>query len=136
MKSKNLLFSATAIILVLLGLSAYKMVKDPWKVPEEYKNKKNTVQATDESLEYGKEIYDMSCASCHGKSGEGNGVKAKNLNIELFDLTSSEYHTKFTDGDIYYQSFIGRYKWHDFRRGITDEEDRWNVVNYIRSMNK
>ncbi len=134
MKSKNLLFLLLSIIFILIGLCAYKLAKDPWKVPDNYKNKNNPVKVSQESLEYGQEIYEMSCARCHGASGKGNGVKSNRMEIEMLDFTSNDYQTKFTDGEIYYQSFIGRYRWHDFRSVVTDEEDRWNVVNYIRSM--
>ena len=119
-----------------MGFTAYKIMKDPWKVPSEYKSKKNPVETSKKSLQYGKELYDMSCASCHGSKGEANGVKSKNMGIDMFDLTKAEYQDKFTDGEIYYQSFIGRYRWHDFRNVIEDEEDRWNVVNYVRSLKK
>jgi mono/diheme cytochrome c family protein len=136
MKSKKLLFFIAFSVLIILGLSAYKLAKDPWKVPDTYKSKKNPVASTKQGLSYGKELYEMSCSSCHGASGKGNGVKAKNLDIELYDLTSADFQSKFTDGEIYYQSFIGRYRWHDFRSAVPDEEDRWNVVNYIRSLKK
>ncbi|MBN2776267.1 MAG: cytochrome c [Bacteroidales bacterium] len=136
MKANKVWFLASLIFVVLLGLSAYQLTKDPWKVPVEYKSKKNPVENTKQSISYGKEIYEMSCSSCHGKTGKGDGVKAKNLDIELYDLTSADFHSKFTDGEIYYQSFIGRYRWHDFRSTVKDEEDRWNVVNYVRSLKK
>ncbi|PLX07747.1 MAG: hypothetical protein C0596_09995 [Marinilabiliales bacterium] len=136
MKSKNVIFLLAVSAIFILGLSAYKLAKDPWKVPDTYKNKTNPVKSSSESLEYGQELYDMSCASCHGASGKGDGVKGKKMGIEMYDFTDANFHSKFTDGEIYYQSFIGRYRWHDFRSVIQDEEDRWNVVNYVRSMKK
>ncbi len=136
MKTKITFFMIGVFTLSLMGFTAYDVTKDAWKVPAEYKTKKNPVATSKQSLRYGKELYDMSCASCHGAKGEGNGVKSKNMGIEMYDLSAADYQDKFTDGDIYYQSFVGRYKWHDFRSVIEDVEDRWNVVNYIRSLKK
>ncbi len=136
MKTKITFFIISVFLLSLMGFTAYKTIKDPWKVPADYKTKKNPVETSKKSLQYGKEVYDMSCASCHGSKGAANGVKAANMGIEMFDLSDAAYQAKFTDGEIYYQSFIGRFKWHDFRSAVEDEEDRWHVVNYIRSMKK
>lgn len=136
MKTKNVLFVALASVMIIGGLTAMRLVKDPWQVPADYKTMKNKVPASKNSIADGKELFDMACASCHGAGGKGNGVKAKNLGIELYDLSAADYQSKFTDGEIYYQSFIGREKWHDFRKAVADENDRWNVVNYIRSLKK
>lgn len=136
MSIKLTFFIIAIISLGFMSFTAINMIKDPWKVPTEYKTKKNPVQSSKQSIGYGKELYEMSCSSCHGAKGYGDGVKAKNLNIELFDLSKADFQNKFTDGEIYYQSFIGRYRWHDFRGAIQDDEDRWHVVNYIRSLKK
>jgi len=136
MKIKKLLFVSLASVMIIGGLTAMKLIKDPWAVPANYKTMKNKVPTSKQSVAEGKELFDMACASCHGATGKGNGLKAKNLGIELFDLSTETYQTKFTDGEIYYQSFIGRETWHDFRKAVPDETDRWNVVNYIRSLKK
>jgi len=37
---------------------------------------------------------------------------------------------------IYYQSFVGRDEMPNFEKKITEEEDRWAIVNFIRTMGK
>jgi mono/diheme cytochrome c family protein len=136
MKTKNLLFVTLASVMIIAGLTAMKFIKDPWAVPANYKTMKSKVPTSKQSIAEGKELFDMACASCHGSTGKGNGVKAKNMGIEMYDMSTADYQTKFTDGEIYYQSFIGRETWHDFRKAVPDETDRWNLVNYIRTLKK
>jgi len=38
-----------------------------------------------------------------------------------------------SDGAIYYKSFIGRDEMPNFEKKITEEEDRWLLVNYMRN---
>lgn len=130
MKRRDLLFFAIATILIAGGLTAMKLVKDPWQVPANYKTMKNKVVVSTTSLADGKELFDMACASCHGANGKAKTAKG----LELLDLSSTDYQNKFTDGEIYYQSFYGRLTWHNFTKAVPDETDRWNVVNYIRSL--
>jgi len=120
----------------LLSFVAVEYTKDPWNVPAQYKSMKNTVKKDATSISDGKALYDATCATCHGKTGKADGVKAKNMGIEMFDLSNADFQAKFNDGEIYYQSFIGRYPWHDFRKTVPDESDRWSIVNYIRSLKK
>ena len=49
------------------------------------------------------------------------------------DLSSSEVQGQ-TDGELYYKSFIGRDEMPNFEKKIRGEEDRWMVVNYMRSL--
>ncbi|HOZ29802.1 MAG TPA: c-type cytochrome [Bacteroidales bacterium] len=130
MRRKDYLFFAVSALVLAGGLTAMKLIKDPWQVPANYKTMKNKVAVSKTSLAEGKELFDMACASCHGTTGKAKIAKG----IDLFDLSSADFHAKFTDGEIYYQSFVGRNPWHNFTKAVPDETDRWNVVNYIRSL--
>ena len=130
MKKSNFLFFIVVSLILTCGFTAMKLIKDPWLVPSNYKTLKNKVVSSKGSIAEGKELYDMACASCHGTSGNAKASKG----IELYDLSSPTFHAKYSDGEIYYQSFIGRLPWHNFTKAVPDETDRWNVVNYIRSL--
>lgn len=106
--------------------------QDEWVVPEEYVNKKNPTDPS-EDLNIGKVLYKKHCQSCHGAEGYGDGPKAGGLEGDLGDFSSEEFHSQ-TDGEIFYKSYIGRRDMPNYEKKIPDEEDMWLIVNYMRTM--
>ncbi|MDH5597931.1 MAG: c-type cytochrome, partial [Cyclobacteriaceae bacterium] len=104
-----------------------------WKVPDSAKNMKNPVKADNETLAIGKTLYSKHCKSCHGKNGEGDGTKAEELETFPGDFTSAEFQ-KQTDGAIFYKTSEGRDDMPSFDKKIPSKEDRWILVNYLRSL--
>lgn len=135
MNTKLILTVTFLVFGLCIMLIAANLQQKPWPVPDSYKNKKNLVKSTPESVKAGKVVYDKHCKSCHGSSGKGDGVKAKTLKNPSGDFTTPAFH-KQTDGDLYYKSIIGRDEMPNFEKKIPDEEERWNVVNYIRTFKK
>ncbi|MBK6346129.1 MAG: cytochrome c [Bacteroidales bacterium] len=108
----------------------------PWNVPAKYKSMKSTIKAGDASINStGKELYNKHCKSCHGAKGLGDGPKAANLKTSCGDFSSKDFQAQ-ADGDIYYQSFVGRDEMPNFEKKITDEADRWAVVYFMRTLKK
>lgn len=129
----------TKLILTLSAITAFAFVlvgftfpQEKWVVPEKYKNMENEFAGPDED-EIGEELFAQHCKSCHGKEGFGDGTKAKELETSMNDLTSEEVQSQ-KDGELYYKAFIGRDEMPNFEKKIRDDEDRWMVINYIRSM--
>ena len=81
----------------------------------------------------GEELYSKHCKSCHGKEGYGDGTKSKELKTAMRDFSGEEVQSQ-TDGELYYKGIIGRDEMPNFEKKITDDEERWMVVNYIRSL--
>ncbi len=106
-----------------------------WKAPASYKSKVNKYKHSKDADGVGKELWNQHCASCHGKEGYGDGKKADQLDTEIPEFASAAFQ-KQTDGEIYYKSFIGRDEMPNFTKKITSEQDRWLLVNYIRTLNK
>ena len=132
---KNLVKSVLSILgIMIFSFILFSFVDGgkgkPWDIPAKYKKMKNPTTANAENLKIGKQLYDKHCASCHGKKGLGDGVKAKKLDTEMPDITTKTYKAQ-ADGVKYYQSFIGRDDMPNFEKKIPDEEDRWFVVNYM-----
>ncbi len=99
----------------------------------------NPRQATLESVANGKAIFDVTCATCHGKTGGGDGPVASPrgpiagvLPIGPGPLGFS-LATGLTDGHIYTTISLGRGRMPSYRR--IAPSDRWDVVNYIRELN-
>ena len=104
-----------------------------WDIPAEYKKIENPHKG-DASLErLGKSAYSKHCRSCHGNTGKGDGPRARSLETFPGDFSSAEFQAH-TDGELYYMSIIGRGEMPNFEGGIPDAEERWAIINYIRTL--
>ena len=119
-------------ILSLMFFSFTSIVQDKWVVPDKYVKMKNPVPA-DQDAAIGKSLYDKHCKSCHGKEGYGDGPKAADLKGDLGDFSSAEFQ-KQTDGELFYKTSFGRDDMPEFTKKLADDEDRWLVVNYMRTL--
>lgn len=86
----------------------------------------------------GQKYYQTNCAICHGSKGEG-GVEAKSLVAEKMALKPptiiNDKVSGWSDVHLYYvisrgQGLMGPYANH------IPHKDRWQVVNYIRHLQK
>lgn len=119
----------------MLPLALFSQEKPkPWPVPDEYKNMKNPVASTDASIKAGQTLYIKYCASCHGKTGLGDGVKARSLKTFAGDFSGAEYQNQ-TDGEHFYKTKFGRGEMPKYEGKVSDE-DIWNMVNYMRTFKK
>lgn len=107
-----------------------------WAIPANYKTMKNPTDASDkENVSIGKTLFAKHCSSCHGKSGLGDGSKASELNGDLGNFSSAKFQ-KQTDGELFYKLIDGRDDMPGFKKKLPIEEDRWLVINYIRTLKK
>lgn len=121
-----------------IALYSFTMVyqSKEWVVPESAKKVKNpTDKNSKEELAIGKSLYSKHCQSCHGKEGYGDGPKAKELKGKdlMGDFSSAEFQSQ-TDGELFYKISTGRDDMTAFDKKIPDAEDRWLIVNYIRTL--
>ncbi len=134
---KNALISVfvmTFVVFALMSFSVTQQEPKPWPVPAEYKNMKNPVKADAESIATGKALYNRNCASCHGKTGLGDGPKARMLETFAGDFSGSFFQNQ-TDGEHFYKTKEGRGEMPGYDKKLT-EEDNWNIVNYMRTFKK
>jgi len=128
MKTMKLLFTGAAVLLLSAALVAQPK---PWVVPANFKSMANPVAKGDASNKAGKTLYDKNCASCHGKAGLGDGVRARQLKTFPGDFSLAEYQNQ-TDGDHFYKTKTGRGDMPKYEGKMSDT-DIWNVVNYMRT---
>ncbi len=126
------ILTVVTMLTITLMLAAFTIAQDEWVVPAKYKNMENEYAGEDEDG-IGEELYAQHCKSCHGKEGFGDGTKAKELDTEMREFPSAEVQGQ-TDGELYYKAIIGRDEMPSFEKKIRDEEDRWMVINYLRSL--
>ena len=119
-------------VLALAFYSFTTIVQEEWKVPAKYETMKNPVPAnTDKAI--GKSLYAKHCKSCHGKEGYGDGPKADEQEGDLGDFSTAEFQGQ-SDGALYYKTTFGRDDMPEYTKKMTDDEDRWLIVNYMRTL--
>lgn len=124
--------------LFLFGtLTAFKAFdqRKPWPVPDNFKNMRNPVAADATSIAEGKTLYSTHCKSCHGTKGLGDGTKAATLKTETGDFSKADFQSQ-TDGSIFYKTNEGREDMPSFKKKIPDADERWSIVNYLRTLKK
>jgi mono/diheme cytochrome c family protein len=123
----------TIIGAVVFALFSFKtIIQDIWKVPAKYETMKNPVPAnTDKAI--GKSLYAKHCQSCHGKQGYGDGPKASEQKGDLGDFSTAEFQAQ-SDGALFYKTTIGRDDMPNYEKKIPSDEDRWLIVNYMRTL--
>ena len=130
MKTFKILTAIGVISFVLFSFSSF--IQDEWKVPEKYVNMKNPTEPdVDKSI--GKSLYSKHCKSCHGKEGYGDGSKADEVEGDLGDFSSEEFQAQ-TDGELFYKTTIGRDDMPEYTKKMPDDEDRWLIVNFMRTL--
>jgi len=103
-----------------------------WVVPANYKTMKNPTNPKID-LSIGKSLYTKHCKSCHGAEGYGDGPKGEDLDGDLGDFSSAEFQAQ-TDGSLFYKTTIGRDDMPKFTKKLPNDEDRWLIINYLRTL--
>jgi len=121
----------TGLTFGVIGLGLLLGVHKHVGLTPEQAREGNPVAATEASIARGRELYDQNCTQCHGLTGRGDGPLAKTLAVPPVDFRLHiPYHT-----DLFFFSVITR-GFGDvmpaFGSGIS-EEDRWNLVNFLRA---
>ncbi len=133
--------SIVAIAVFVIGLTAASFTikvqptQKAWPVPAADKAKKNPVASSAESIKAGKELWSTFCKSCHGAKGLGDGTKAAQLKTEPGDFSLASFQSQ-TDGEMFYRLSEGRDDMPASKKKVPDEEDRWNLVNFMRTLKK
>ena len=130
---KRSLFAVIGFI--SFGLFAFTSVDQAkWEVPAKFQKMQNPTDSEDEEgLEIGEELFMKHCKSCHGSEGLGDGPKAADMKGDLGDFSSEEFQAQ-SDGTLFYKSKFGKDDMPNFEKKITDDEDMWYVVNFMRTL--
>ena len=127
---------ATAAVAFAVACFAFKPAdKKPLNVPDKDAKVSNPVKSSAESISDGKALFAKHCQSCHGKTGLGDGTKASELKTEPGDFSKADFQ-KQSDGSLFYKISEGRDDMPSFKKKISDANDIWNVVNFVRTLKK
>ncbi|WP_405609606.1 c-type cytochrome [Polaribacter sp. Asnod1-A03] len=94
------------------------------------KTKTNPLEASEANLEKGKAMYDIYCISCHGKTGDGNGVLSQR---EKFSGIPNYKDREITAGSIYHVIMHGKNLMGSHASQLTYDE-RWQIVQYVEKL--
>ncbi len=108
--------------------------KKPWNAPAPAAGKANP-QKGPESVANGKALFAKHCASCHGKTGLGDGTKASELKTEPGDFSKAAFQSQ-SDGSLFYKISEGRDDMPSFKKKMPEANDIWDVVNFVRTLKK
>jgi mono/diheme cytochrome c family protein len=120
------------LALQLIGVVRGENRGRPWKAPTRAANSPNPIRSDDRSLAVGKTLFAKECMTCHGESGKGNGPDAADLSTQPPDFAAPAVAEQ-SDGELFWKMTQGRKPMPSYARTLS-EDDRWNLVNYIRSI--
>jgi predicted CXXCH cytochrome family protein len=105
-------------------------------IPSAARSEKNPLEATQQSLQDGRDAFMARCQTCHGHDGSGLTPVGQSLYPRVPDLRSSQTQN-LTDGAIHYiiengVELTGMPAWHNPHQAQGD--DSWNLVLFIRSL--
>ena len=110
-----------------------------WELTKEQKDRvaklKNPVPAAQKAaaVERGKQLAMTNCAPCHGQSGKGDGPGAAALPKKPADWTSKAVQAE-SDAALFVRITDGNPPMPPW--GSLPEKDRWDLVNYVKSLGK
>jgi mono/diheme cytochrome c family protein len=114
--------------------------KNTWELPEDADKTKNPTTANAESIAKGKELYmersKGNCVFCHGETGAGNEASLPRLRRKPADVSNKERMTAMTDGEVFWKVSKGIQGIMPAGEKRMTEEERWHVVNYVRTLAK
>ena len=112
--------------------------RNTWDLPADADKTKNPVEATEESIAKGKELFRTrkgNCIFCHGETGYGNKETLPQLRRVPADLSDPERMPKLSDGEIFWKITKGIPGIMP-SRDVLPEEERWHLVNFVRTLAK
>ncbi len=136
-RRRRALFCLAALPLLLIG--GYQMVNAMALDSTPTAWHENPVPADASSLAKGRALYVASCATCHGEAGRGGNAPGRGPIPSVLwraDLTGSHMEAH-SDGDLFWwisKGIRGR-PMPAFEDSLRPE-DRWHVVNYVRSLRR
>ena len=107
---------------------------EKWLSPAPSAAKKNPIAPTPESIGAGQKIYSKTCVMCHGKTGDADGPAVIELNIHPAKLSDPHLATE-SDGSLFWKITTGKKPMPAYGKRLS-ETDRWNLVNYVRTLPK
>jgi len=122
------------LLLISFSFLASAQKKSSWIAPTSANSLKNPLAGNSASIKEGKSIYLTACAPCHGEKGRGDGPASAALVPKPADHSSSAIQGQ-SDGAIFWKLTEGKGAMASYKAVYSDNQ-RWALVNYIRTLKK
>ncbi len=120
------------IILEFTACNSSKQQDKNWIAPSHADNVKSPFSNNMEMEQKGQNLYNVYCRTCHGETGFGDGAAGTSLDPKPANFHRGRVQRQ-TDGAIFYKLSNGRGSMPAFRNSLS-EEQRWELVSYIRKL--
>jgi copper transport protein len=123
-------WSLFALVIMGVGLGLLLGSHIHGRLTPEQATEGNPVEATADSIARGRDLFLSNCTQCHGESGRGDGPLAGSLAIPPANLYD---HIPYHPDQFFYSVMTNGLSGVMPAFGSQlSEEDRWNVLNYLR----
>lgn len=118
----------TAGALIAISALCFAKADGSWlrNVQQADRERVNPFAAQPEAIAAGRNLFMNNCAKCHGNEAEGKGSRPALRSDRIRNATDGEIAWLLKNGNV----FKGMPRW----SGLPEQE-RWQIVAYIRSLN-
>jgi len=118
------------LLIALLAVSALSFAKanGKWleKVPAADKSHPNPYAGQPDAIAAGRNLFLANCSHCHGQNAEGKGSRPSLHSDRIRTATDGDLAWLLKNGDVY----NGMPRW-----SALPEQQRWQLIAYLRSLN-
>jgi mono/diheme cytochrome c family protein len=93
----------------------------------------NPLPVTDELLHRGQQVFDITCAACHSKVGDGNGTPKRIGAMAVVGNLHDKRIVELTDGELFNTISYGKNLMQGYA-GTLPIQDRWAAIAYLRAL--
>jgi mono/diheme cytochrome c family protein len=109
-------------------------------LPTEFEGLENPFGDDAAAIAAGAETFTATCAKCHGETGDGDGPIAAGLDIKPASLSDGEMMADLSDAYVFWRITMGGAK-EPFNSTMPSflffsEEQRWQLVSFVRSLSQ
>lgn len=125
---RKLLAAVSGVVPALLLLVGLPAVRG-------FEPRTNPIAMSEESVNKGHEVFFTFCSGCHGRRADGRGMQALNLIPKPQNLRNAEF-VAYLDDERIFSSISGGVRGTAMPafEMMINEQNRWHVINYVRSL--
>jgi len=135
LRQEKLGFAAAMVLALVFGSTISFAQGTDWNAPADANGYKNPIKSDAKSVAAGKKVYEKYCLLCHGATGKGDGASSGSLEIKPANFGDKKRMSGQSDGALAWKIISGRGPMPAWGP-VLQENDIWNVINYIRTFAK